>query len=248
MKAYWVFVQLSTFLLVTLWDANGQNSSNAGSKTTMQATVDMTKSMPVPAKAEDNVWVTSGLVADLSLSDYPAAELEVKYGTEEVCLNMSLTPEQTSKAPTVRLKGAINCMPPFALVMVDPDAPSRSDPKFRSWMHWLVLNANSTERLHEGEEAVEYAGPAPPPGSGPHRYAFLAYCQGAKRLEAKKLAPAERPKFQLEEFVKEAKLMKRPFGGTFFFAENPCRPSYANAKGHARLQRQRRRRKKKEIL
>lgn len=221
MKTYWDHVQLATLLLVTLCGANGQNSSSAGSKTTAPATDEMATPMEAPAKAEDNVWVASGLVADLSLTDYPGAELEVKYGKEEVCLNMSLTPAQTSKAPTVRLKGAINCMPPFALLMVDPDAPSRKKPTFRSWMHWLVLNANSTEKLHEGEAAVKYAGPAPPPGSGPHRYVFLAYCQGAQRLEAKALAPAERPKFQLEDFVKKAKLMGRPFGGTFFFAENP---------------------------
>lgn len=221
MKVYLVYVQLSTLLFATLWGANGQNSSSAGRKTAGPDAGAKSEPMSAPAKAEDNVWVTSGLKDDLSLSDYPAAELEVKYKEADVCLNMSLTPAQTSTAPTVRLKGAINCMPPFTLVMVDPDAPSRKNPQFRSWMHWLVLNANSTERLHEGEEAVEYKGPSPPQGSGPHRYVFLAYCQGTRRLEAKALAPAERPKFQLGEFVKKAKLMERPFGGTFFFAENP---------------------------
>lgn len=208
--------QLSTFLLVTVWGANCQDSSSAGNATAAPAT---TESASVPAKADDNIWVTSGLVTDLSLSDYPTAELEVKYADAEVRLNETLTPAQASAAPTVGLKGTVNCAPPFALLMVDPDAPTRSNATLRSVMHWLVLNVNSTETLHAGEEAVSYRGPRPPKGSGHHRYVFLAYCQGAKRLETAELAPAERYHFQLAEFVEKAKL-GRPFAGTFFFAQN----------------------------
>lgn len=208
--------QLSTFLLVMVWGANCQDSSSAGNATAAPAT---TESSSVPAKADDNIWVTSGLVIDLSLSDYPTAELEVKYADAEVRLNETLTPAQASAAPTVGLKGTVNCAPPFALLMVDPDAPTRSNATLRSVMHWLVLNVNSTETLHAGEEAVSYRGPRPPKGSGHHRYVFLAYCQGAKRLETTELAPAERYHFQLAEFVEKAKL-GRPFAGTFFFAQN----------------------------
>ena len=28
----------------------------------------------------------------------------------------------------------------YTLIMTDPDAPSRKDPKFREWHHWLVVN------------------------------------------------------------------------------------------------------------
>jgi phosphatidylethanolamine-binding protein (PEBP) family uncharacterized protein len=28
----------------------------------------------------------------------------------------------------------------YTLATVDPDAPSRQDPKFREWRHWLVTN------------------------------------------------------------------------------------------------------------
>lgn len=211
-----IYLQFSTLLLVTLWGANCQNSSSAGNGTAAPVT---TQSVSDPAKADDNIWVASGLVTDLSLSDFPTAELEVKYAEAEVRLNETLTPAQASAGPTVLLKGAVNCTPPFALIMVDPDAPTRNNATLRSVLHWLVLNVNSTERMHEGEEAVSYRGPRPPVGSGYHRYVFLAYCQGDKRLETMELAPAERYHFQLAEFVEKAKL-GRPFAGTFFFAQN----------------------------
>lgn len=28
----------------------------------------------------------------------------------------------------------------YTLMMVDPDAPSRHNPKNREWLHWLVVN------------------------------------------------------------------------------------------------------------
>lgn len=77
-------------------------------------------------------------------------------------------PARTTKAPQVSLNGAINCMPPFVLVMVDPDVPSREQPTERSWVLWMVVNANSTERLHEGDEVVPYNGRSPCEGTGPH--------------------------------------------------------------------------------
>ncbi|XP_075732861.1 uncharacterized protein LOC142775382 [Rhipicephalus microplus] len=51
--------------------------------------------------------------------------------------------------PEVALVGAINCVPPFALLMLDPDAPSRQYPSLRSWLHWMVINANTTRKLHK---------------------------------------------------------------------------------------------------
>ncbi|XP_072142958.1 protein D2-like [Dermacentor andersoni] len=148
--------------------------------------------------------------------------LKVDYGKDSVTINGSLTPEQTSSAPKVALAGAVNCTPPFALVMLDPDAPSRSAATERSWLHWMVVNAKSTTKLHEGEQLVSYEGPTPPRGTGPHRYVFLAYCQGGSSSNSAKLKPTHRNKFQLKDFHKKLGDMV-PFAGTFFYAENTAK-------------------------
>jgi phosphatidylethanolamine-binding protein (PEBP) family uncharacterized protein len=60
---------------------------------------------------------------------------------------------------------------------------------------------------------ANYAGPGPPPGSGPHRYIFLLYEQ-PEGFDVSKYAPAGgkplgvmgRMRYDLTKFEKEAKL------------------------------------------
>ena len=60
----------------------------------------------------------------------------------------------------------------------DPDAPSRQDPKWGEWRHWLVVNIPAADFaggniLSSGEEVAEYIGSGPPEKTGLHRYIFL---------------------------------------------------------------------------
>ncbi|EDO34139.1 predicted protein, partial [Nematostella vectensis] len=64
----------------------------------------------------------------------------------------------------------------YTLLMTDPDAPRRSDPKFREWHHWLVVNIPGCD-VSKGMTAAEYIGSGPPKGTGLHRYIFLVYKQ-----------------------------------------------------------------------
>jgi hypothetical protein len=68
----------------------------------------------------------------------------------------------------------------MALIVLDPDAPSGD------FIHWLAWNIDpEAGGLEEGAPAPGqgthgfggpgYAGPAPPPGHGPHRYFFHLY-------------------------------------------------------------------------
>lgn len=45
--------------------------------------------------------------------------------------------------------------------MTDPDAPSRKEPKFREWHHWLVVNIPGND-VKKGETLSEYVGSGPP--------------------------------------------------------------------------------------
>lgn len=167
------------------------------------------------------LWKDSGITGDLSLEDAPHALLDIDYGGMMVSeLNKTCTPAQTANAPTVRLRGYLRCGSPYSLLMVDPDAPSRKQPTKRSWLHWMVLNAQSSDRFHDGEVAMPYKGPNPPSGSGAHRYVFLVYCQDGMTLSKDEMTPSDRPSYNVAGF--SGKLTaKMPVAGAFFYAENP---------------------------
>lgn len=85
----------------------------------------------------------------------------------------------------------------FALICDDPDAPSPQRPAAEAWVHWVLFNVPAdVTALPEGippvvepdevsgarqgknswpEDNIGYRGPAPPPGSGRHRYFFKLY-------------------------------------------------------------------------
>ncbi|XP_010070692.1 PREDICTED: phosphatidylethanolamine-binding protein 1, partial [Pterocles gutturalis] len=57
----------------------------------------------------------------------------------------------------------------YTLVLTDPDAPSRKDPKFREWHHFLVTNMKGNN-VGSGTVLSDYVGSGPPKGTGLHRY------------------------------------------------------------------------------
>jgi len=87
-------------------------------------------------------------------------------------------------------------------VLTDPDAPSRDDPKWSEFCHWIVtgLEAESATEvsvdLSKGKQIVKYMGPAPPEKTGKHRYVFLLY-KGGRIGEME--GPKERKKWGNEE-------------------------------------------------
>lgn len=88
--------------------------------------------------------------------------------------------------------------------MIDPDAPSPSQPKARSWLHWLVVNVpvqrvtSSHDSMRgtgssslqcdadRGETVLPYAPPSPPVGT--HRYMFIVCQQTGASVEAGNVA------------------------------------------------------------
>jgi Raf kinase inhibitor-like YbhB/YbcL family protein len=101
-----------------------------------------------------------------------------------------ISPPLAWKSPPVGTKS-------FALICDDPDAPSARNPGPEPWVHWVIYNLPAEARelpaavsdelevtmfpgVRQGrnswlEHNVGYRGPAPPRGSGPHRYIFHLY-------------------------------------------------------------------------
>jgi hypothetical protein len=68
----------------------------------------------------------------------------------------------------------------YTVAMIDPAAVG-SDQSSGQYRHWLVNGATVTNGnlTFDGATTItEYAGPAPPAGSGPHRYTIVVYSQG----------------------------------------------------------------------
>lgn len=60
----------------------------------------------------------------------------------------------------------------YALALIDPDAPSPTDPSARSFLHWLVVNIPGNA-IEAGQTVRSYLGAFPPSGTGTHRYFFV---------------------------------------------------------------------------
>uniref|UniRef100_A0A8D0DUT0 Phosphatidylethanolamine binding protein 4 n=1 Tax=Salvator merianae TaxID=96440 RepID=A0A8D0DUT0_SALMN len=75
----------------------------------------------------------------------------------------------------------------YVLIMVDPDAPSRTNPIYRFWRHWVITDIRVSKYsyfLHP-----EYRRPTPPSQTGYHRYQFLLFEQPTR--EAISFSPEE---------------------------------------------------------
>jgi len=99
-----------------------------------------------PLTAVKMALTDAGIIPDVIPADppfIPKALLVVTFLTgQEALLGNTLTKTDTADEPTVaftpmQVPDVIDG-PTYTLVMTDPDAPSRTDPKFGQWRHWVV--------------------------------------------------------------------------------------------------------------
>ncbi|XP_062121168.1 protein D3 [Drosophila sulfurigaster albostrigata] len=132
---------------------------------------------------------------------------------------MVLTPTQVKSQPCVTWKADSSKL--YTLCMTDPDAPSRKDPQFREWHHWLVGNIPGND-ISNGEVLSAYVGSGPPPETGLHRYVFLVYEQKCKLQFDEKRLPNNsgdgRGGFKIAKFAEKYNLGD-PIAGNFYQAE-----------------------------
>ncbi|KAK1835720.1 phosphatidylethanolamine-binding protein [Podospora conica] len=70
----------------------------------------------------------------------------------------------------------------LVVALTDPDAPSRDNPKWSEFCHWIATApapdrdaTGETLRLQALDDVMEYKPPTPPEKTGKHRYVFLAF-------------------------------------------------------------------------
>lgn len=76
----------------------------------------------------------------------------------------------------------------YVLTITDPDAPSRDDPKWSEFCHWIATSVPVSDdsevpgsvprlslRLKDFEDVMPYYPPGPPEKTGKHRYVFIVF-------------------------------------------------------------------------
>ena len=110
--------------------------------------------------------------------------------------------EKSQQNPVLKFKRSPNDN--YTIIAVDPDAPSKTNPINKHWLHLLIINNNN--------RIVKYQKPAPPVGSGNHRYIFYLLKQ-KDILDGDHLELARdnnnkviRQKFDLDKFIADNNL------------------------------------------
>eukprot|EP01083_Nonionella_stella_P185038 673617_1 len=163
-----------------------------------------------------------GVVPDV-IDVIPESVLLVKYPSgAEVDKGNVLKPREVKDKPTLTWpckEGAL-----YTVIMTDPDAPSRSEPKFGEWLHWTVVNVPGND-VAKGDVVAEYVGSGPPQGTGLHRYVLLAFLQPAgpistdePQMTGRGDGGKHRPKNKVREFAKKYNL-GAPVAANFYQAE-----------------------------
>uniref|UniRef100_A0A1A9ZSW7 Uncharacterized protein n=1 Tax=Glossina pallidipes TaxID=7398 RepID=A0A1A9ZSW7_GLOPL len=173
----------------------------------------------IQANDVENAFEEHKVVPDV-IDTAPQQFLDVIYDKDiKAEKGVQLTPTQVKNEPTVMWAADEGAY--YSLIMTDPDAPSRAEPKFREFRHWLVANIPGNQ-VEKGEVIAAYVGSGPPKGTGLHRYVFLLYKQSGKITFNEKHvgnnSREERPNFRAAKFAQKYNLGS-PIAGNFFQAE-----------------------------
>ncbi|XP_073009095.1 protein VERNALIZATION 3-like [Typha latifolia] len=121
--------------------------------------------------------------------------LRVSYGSREVTNGREFKPSQVVTQPRVEV-GGNDLRTFYTVVMVDPDAPSPSDPHLREYLHWLVTDIPGTTGVSFGQEVMCYESPRPTMGI--HRLVFVLFEQLGRQTV---YAPGWRQNFSTRDFA-----------------------------------------------
>ncbi|KAL0934130.1 phosphatidylethanolamine-binding protein [Colletotrichum truncatum] len=163
----------------------------------------------------------------------PILGLSAEWESSNVAdLGNTLKPGDLQSAPSVSLvKGSafpgIQITTTYVLTLTDPDAPSRDNPKWSEFCHWIAtgVSPSSAGAKPAVEDVVEYKPPGPPVRTGKHRYVFLVWIPANGTTERLNLSkPEERKHWGGEEgrgvrnWAKENGLI--PVAANFIYAQN----------------------------
>ncbi|XP_074566167.1 protein FLOWERING LOCUS T 1-like [Curcuma longa] len=141
--------------------------------------------------------VVGRVVGDVVDPFTKSVALRVIYSSREVTNGCEMKPSAVAEEPRVEVLGT-DLDDLYTLIMVDPDAPSPSEPALREYLHWLVTDIPATTCATSGEEIVMYESPRP--HLGIHRYVFVLFRQ-LRVVQTTVFAPGWRQNFNTRDFA-----------------------------------------------
>ena len=135
----------------------------------------------------------------------PSLALQVEWSKQQhASLGNTLKPKKLQDAPAISLhdlsesSNLCGSGVDYVIALTDPDAPSRDDPKWSEFCHWIATGASvsstssssgreggcSTLHLARLDDIMPYKAPGPPEKTGKHRYVFLAFVAANGTKEA----------------------------------------------------------------
>ncbi|KAH9989785.1 phosphatidylethanolamine-binding protein [Russula vinacea] len=180
-------------------------------------------------------FTNAKLVPDLLATFDPGAIMTVTFsGVGAISPGQNLTTEQVAAAPELTIvpaNSSVSLTGNYTLVMADADIVGTNESVGQT-RHWLVngvtlksgnssnsssssspLNVSTTG----GVAVTEYAGPAPPQGSGPHRYVILLLPQPSSFSPPSNLSKpgVAVSVFNLDDYISTSHLGE-PVAGMYF--------------------------------
>ncbi|XP_045472746.1 protein D2-like [Harmonia axyridis] len=150
------------------------------------------------------------------LDEEPISVLKVKFQGRLLKPGDVLRPKTVKLVPELEWLNDETAL--YTVCMIDPDAPSRNDHRFREFLHWLVINA-PINRVKGGTTVAGYIGAGPPKGTGLHRYVILVFKQREKiKVEEAKISRYSafgRARFSNKAFARKYNLGQAVAGNIF---------------------------------
>ncbi|XP_059454583.1 protein MOTHER of FT and TFL1 [Corylus avellana] len=119
--------------------------------------------------------VVGRVIGDVVDMFVPTVNMSAYFGPKHVTNGCDIKPSMAVNPPKMTLSGHSDEL--YSLVMIDPDAPSPSEPTMREWVHWIVVDIPGGTNPTRGKEILPYVGPRPPIGI--HRYILVLFRQKA---------------------------------------------------------------------
>jgi phosphatidylethanolamine-binding protein len=108
---------------------------------------------------------------------YPKAHESVQLGNDIPVDSVSSRPVFEFQSMLAKSGTSATSNKTLTLILTDPDAKSRDNPKWSEMCHWILTNLTATVTIDNTilrtGELVEYLPPTPPPKTGKHRYVFV---------------------------------------------------------------------------
>lgn len=138
---------------------------------------------PLAVATVKQQFINAKIVPDVVPSFSPVGILGANFNGTSGSINVGEVIAQAGvqTKPVVSVTGNFNSTPSYTVLMIDGNYVGSSNPNGLN-LHWLENNVQiGTDGTTSNTTAatIPYAGPAPPSGSGPHRYTILLYAQPA---------------------------------------------------------------------